>query len=343
MKSTAIVVHKHDASIVISKLRLRDIVHPDLKIAQRGNQVFIPVISEVIGTILDDCEYIVDEFDFDTKETRPASLKEALKILIPNLDDEFYQTSYDQIGDIAVIDLNDELIRFEKKVGDAIIWSNPAMSAVYRKSHKVDGLLRLRGLHHIGGENRTRTIHKEHGIRIAVDIAKAYFSPRLATEHARIASLIPENCRVLDMFGSLAPFALHITKDKDIIVDTVDINPNVSELIKKSIKLNNLTGSINIFIEDVRNFIKRLDSTKYDHIIMNHPSGASEYLSDAIEVTKSGGKIFYYDFIEIDEYKQIIKAKMNNYDTIKIEEIHIVRQSSPHEYHVAVELCVHRS
>jgi len=330
-------VNKLDASSMIHQLKEKSLIDSTKKIAQEDENVYIPLVENDQPIPDFEIPYEITEFSFEIRESKPDSLKDALKQLLPEVDHNLYQTSYDQIGDLAVIDLNEELIKYADTVGQAILLSNPSINAVFRKSTKVDGLLRLRGLENIGGELRTSTIHKEHGLRMAVDIAQAYFSPRLATEHHRIAKLIKPRTTVLDLFGSLAPFALHITKDKDVKVVTVDINPNVPTLIQKSINLNKLQGEIEIICEDAKKFLSTISDRKFDYIIMNHPSGAFEFLNDAMKVLNTEGIIFYYDFIEIEDYQKRVKQKLKGLP-IKIRNIHIVRQSSPYQYHLCVEL-----
>ena len=338
MISQALVIPKERTSEILNRLRDTGIINRDMKIGHIDDQVYIPITTEDLTQYLPDINYEILQFDFEQRHTRPASLKDALSQLLPDLEPDIYQTSFDQIGTIAIIDLNDELVPYAETVGKALMLSNPSITTVYRKSSKVDGLLRIRGLELIGGERLTETIHKEHGLNIAIDVEKAYFSPRLATEHARITDLVPEGSLVLDMFGSLAPFALHLTHDKDIEVDTLDINPHVPELIRKSVDLNKLQGQINIYCQDAHQFAEEHDPAYYDYIIMNHPSGAFDFLMDAIQLVKTGGTIFYYDFVEIENYQMRIHQKLEDFTTIDIDAIHVVRQSSPSEYHVCVSL-----
>ena len=68
----------------------------------------------------------------------------------------------------------------------------------------IKGELRTRDMEIIAGENSTETIHKEFGLRFKIDVKKAYFSPRLATERKHVTELVKEGETVLEISsGSL--------------------------------------------------------------------------------------------------------------------------------------------
>jgi tRNA (guanine37-N1)-methyltransferase len=328
-------VKAKDANETIKYLKEKKFVNNEYKISKNENYVFIPIIDKFNNKneILD--KFIVKNIELDKIEKSPKSLSDALKKINPNLTDEKYTKSYDQIGDIAIIDIDKDMIKYEKEIGMAILNSNKSVKTVFRKSKKVSGMLRLRGLSHIGGEYKTKTLHKEYGLNIVVDVENTYFSPRLATEHNRIANKIKENSEILDLFCSLAPFGFHIANDKNCHIDCIDINPIAIEMIKESLIKNKLVGSLNPICIDASEFLLK-NNKKYDYIIMNHPSGAFDFLERVETKFEKGTTIFYYDFVKIKNYEKNIKEKLKtiNFD---IENIHIVRQSSPSEYHICVE------
>lgn len=335
-------VYKSDASTMIGVLRQQGLIHPNLLIRQEEDFVIIPILDEPepnFNQTVISHELVSTWFDIDNRP--PNSLKEALKELEPNLPEEMIPTSFDQIGDIAIIDLKEPMLPYKLSVGRAIMIANPSIVGVYRKSSKVRGEYRLRGLEYLAGEKNTRTIHREYGLEIHVDVEKAYFSPRLATEHNRIAQKVKTGDRVLDLFGGLAPFGLHITKNVVATVISVDINPEIPDLIRTTIKSNpSLVGTIEIRLGDAKQIAVDLftQNEEFDHIIMNHPSRAVDYLSSAEKLLRPMGRIFLYVFAPMDDLEKYCRQIVSDNSNLRIADIHIVRQSSPSEYHVCIEL-----
>ena len=100
---------------------------------------------------------------------------------------------------------------------------HPNVRAVFAKSGWVSGTERIMPLRYVAGENRTQTIHKEHGCSFKVDLSKVFFSPRLSSEHQRIAKLVDEGERVVDMFAGVGPFSILIAKGlSDVRVEAID-------------------------------------------------------------------------------------------------------------------------
>lgn len=333
-------LHKSQASHAIKILKSSNLLSADHKIAQQENYVLIPIKAKPVKN-LPEFDYEIIQHEFETTSKTPSSMQEAIIKLDPDIDIDILPTSFEQVGDIAIIDLKEEMEDYKELVGEAILLFNPSISTVYNKANKVQGQFRLRELELIGGIEKTKTVHKEYGLKIHTDIKKVYFSSRLSTEHHRVASQVRENELVLDLFGSVAPFGLHITHNKNSKVITVDINPKTQELIQQSIEDNKLIGEIEIIVTDSMRILRqyRKENVEFDRIIMNHPSGADKFLFPASKILKSSGKIYYYTFAPIDPLETYITNHIRQLvPELIIENINIVRQYSPSEYHVCVEL-----
>jgi tRNA (guanine37-N1)-methyltransferase len=93
------------------------------------------------------------------------------------------------------------------------------------KAGDISGTYRIRDYTFIAGEHKTQTIHREFGCQFHVDIAKAYFSPRLSHEHQRVASLVQSCETVVDLFAGVGPFSVMIAKkNPNVKVYAVDLN-----------------------------------------------------------------------------------------------------------------------
>ena len=333
--------HKSNASEAIAYLKNLDLINSDLKITHVGDQVIIPLL-EFPQKIELDFPFELVKHKFVNKENKAQSISQYLQKKIPEVLHMELPTAFDQIGDIAVIDLKDNMRPFASIIGEAILSVHNSVSSVYRKSSKVDGILRLRGIDLIAGVDNTQTIHKEYGLRIFVDISKIYFSPRLATEHRRIALMVKKYETILDMFGGVAPFALHISQLQECDITTLDINPHAPEMIKRTLSMNKqLIGSITIVDGDAKQITQEFINLnlKFDRIIMNHPSDSLSFLPHAISLLEPQGFIHLYLFAPTDKLEEYCVQKINEFNPeIIIINIHKVRQSSPSEFHVCVTL-----
>ncbi len=338
--NTGIKIHKSYTSKILVILKKNGILDEKYKINKIDEYVMVPVKHLDCLDKLIDVPYEAIQFDFTSKKIKKKSIKEILLEIIPRELHSFIPTAFDQIGEIAIIDIKNEILEFKEKIGSSILIFNKKISTVYRKSGKVDGVYRIRDLELIAGEDNPITIHKEHNIRFLIDVKRIYFSPRLAREHQRIASIVEKNELILDMFCALAPFAFHILKDKECHVTVIDINPASREYINKTFELNRkINKNIDILIGDAHLLNKQLISSgnKYHHIIMNHPSGAIDFLDDAIKLLDTNGTIHLYIFSPVEDYNAYCNVLLEDYPVVIIN-IHRVRQSSPSEYHLSIDL-----
>ncbi|MGY5874335.1 MAG: class I SAM-dependent methyltransferase family protein [Candidatus Thorarchaeota archaeon] len=284
---------------------------------------------------------------FEYVITGPKTLAEAFKGDLKDTELELLPRAYDLIGDIAVLEIPKELAEHEVRIGSKFLEIHSNFSTVLAKHGAISGTTRVREYKLLAGENRTHTIHTEYGCRIAVDLAKAYFSPRLLEEHHRIAKQVENNELVVDMFTGVGPFALHIAKRCKAKVTAIDINPEGIELLRKSIKLNKLVGSILPVVADAHQHVPKNYNRSVDRIIMNHPSGASDFVSDACHALRDGGVIHYYDFLggsspEEELTKLITKlVEQAGREVTEIHKTRRVRDSAPYEFQMVADAIIH--
>ncbi|MCG3224318.1 MAG: hypothetical protein H7647_07625, partial [Candidatus Heimdallarchaeota archaeon] len=163
-------------------------------------------------------------YSFTQKDIQPKNLYEAASKYIPENLHKFIPKAYDVIGEIAVVDIAEEVLKYKKEIGEALYSLFPSLKTVYRKASAVSGQLRTRGLELIAGEKKCETIHLEHGLTIFVDACKTYFSPRLSYEHKRVADLVKEGEVIIDLFTGVGPFPLHIAQNHNVTIYAIDIN-----------------------------------------------------------------------------------------------------------------------
>ncbi len=235
-------------------------------------------------------------------------------------------TSYTLIGNIALINKgksND--ISIYKKLAKEIVARHPRIRAVYLKL-RTSGEYRLPELRHLLGETITETEFKEYGLKFKVDIAKTYVNPRLAQEHRRIAEIVNENEKVLDMFSGIAPFSIHMASLKKIYVLAVDINPFAIYYAAVNIRLNTkmLKGKVIVMKGDARDLPSLLKPV-FTRIIMNNPKNSIDFLPHACSLLNKEGYIHVYALLDKDcNFESEIEKRLKN-KACEINEIKIKR------------------
>ncbi len=272
-------------------------------------------------------------------------LKQALAGLLSEKELNELYSGFDIVGDTAIIKIPDSLQVKKKLIGQTIIQKVKPVKVVFMQSGPVSGEYRIRPLERIAGEGRTSTIYKEHNCTFLVDVAKAYFSPRLSTERLRIAKLVKEGERVLNMFAGVGIYSIIIAKmQTKCEVVSIEINQDAYESAIENGKINKVSQRVKAVLGDAKEVIKKNSIGKFDRVLMPLPESASEYLDDAIFALKpSGGWIHYYCHIHAESKES---ATNNSEKDLlgrllgrgKINSIKIVRDVGPKWFQVVADL-----
>lgn len=288
---------------------------------------------------------IVEDCQAKQAISRPKSHIEVLAEEFSERELELAPRSFDTIGDIIVIEIPEELHEKRLKIGQALLMANSSIKSVYAKSGIVEGVNRIRPVEYLVGEKKTKTIYIEHGIRLAVDIKKAYFSPRLSTEHARIAQQVSDNEIIVDLFCGIGPFAIPIVKNSQVTVHAIDINAEAIKLLKENLTLNKLKGTIIPHVGDCRVVVeeKKLANTA-DRIIMNLPGYAINFIDVACNVLKKeGGIIHFFRFVSGDNPEEIITQDLSRElekfgrKIVEVLVVKKVRMSAPKQWQMVID------
>jgi tRNA (guanine37-N1)-methyltransferase len=324
-----------------------NLLDTDYKILSEDGMLFMPLVqdvqSELIDTIMKSITFETGEMEFEPVPHGPKNFTETLESYLSPEEIKLVPRAYDLIGDIAVLEIPEELSDHRETIGRVFHEVHKNFSTILAKKGAISGTTRVREYQCLAGEDKTDTIHIEYGCRLAVDLSKAYFSPRLLEEHNRIAQLVKENEFVVDMFCGVGPFPIHIARQKNAHIVAIDINPDAISLLKESIRLNKLVGTIEPIVGDAKDYSK---SQVADRVIMNHPSGAFDFVSDACRILKPLGILHYYDFMGgekpedtiTDKLTQLVENAGRFIDTINI--VKRVRDSAPHEFQMVVDAVI---
>jgi tRNA (guanine37-N1)-methyltransferase len=321
-KAAGVAIPQREVQRTIRILRKMKVVDNTLRLARTGDNVLIPILrklsAENILEIKELCAIAeITEASFEEIETRPRSLLEALRGKIPESFLPSLPHSFDIIGDIAIIELRPELTEFSSTIGGGIMEVDPHLRLVLKKSGEVSGTFRTRKLEVIAGAGSTETVHREFSCLFRLDVAKAYFNPRLSHERMRVARQVKEGEHVLDMFAGVGPYSILIAKTQHASkVYSVDINPEAFRYLKHNILLNRVADRVVPLLGDAHQLALGDLSGRANRVIMNLPSESTKFLDAAVQALgEDGGVIHYYAFASrsenLDEIGKAVRSAID--------------------------------
>jgi len=224
-------------------------------------------------------------------------IKDILKEKLTGEEMKELKTSFDQIGDIAIIEVSDELASHEKEIAEALMKVNKNITTVCKKLGEREGELRLRDVKIIAGKT-SETIHKEHGLRFKLDVKKDYFSPRESTERQRVLGIAKHNETIIVLFSGVGPFSITLAKKVKHVYE-IELNKHACDMSIENQKLNKVSN-ITTICGEVKKESKQFYG-KCDRVLMPLPKDAHNYLSDAINCLKQSGVIHMYNVSQESE------------------------------------------
>ena len=212
-----------------------------------------------------------------------------------------------------------------------ILTTRPNLHTVLYATSEVEGEYRTKSFAVLAGEPTTRTEVVENGLRVAVGLARAYCSARLATERLRVAQEAGEGEIVLDMFSGVGPFAIALAGRASLVV-ACDANPEAVLLMGENCRRNRAANVLPV-LADARH-LDGIVPWQSDRIVMNLPKSGAEFLQEAFCLCKPGGTIHFYALVSKEREH-----------TARIEELggsivaeRVVRSYSPAQWHAVYDI-----
>ncbi len=333
-------VPKSKGEEVRNKLLEKDLLHKKGKIESTDKYIFLPIEEN------QDHIHELKKFDYELieKEIEIREEKERnYRNLVDLTDDKkaHLPSSYDIIGEIALIKIPDELIGYEKEIGEAILKTHKNLKSVFRDKG-VKGDFRIRDLEHLAGKESTETVHREHGTEVMIDVSKAYFSPRLATERWRVVGCVKKGEVILDMFAGVGPYTVLIGKHAKVKqIHSIDINPEAIKYLRKNIEKNDLEEIVTIYEGNAENIAPDLSC---DRVIMNLPHTSKSFINPALSAIDDQGVLHYYEIINEERkekrIKEISQEIKNKGYSVELENKRVVRTYSARDIQIVYDLSV---
>lgn len=267
------------------------------------------------------------------------SFKDYLREKLPLEVVDKVNRSFEVVGDIVIIELNEGTEEYEKVIGEAFLKFNSNIKVVLKKVGTHGGEFRTQDMDFVAGEKRKETNYLENGIRMKLNVESVYFSARLSTERAELVSQLKPNQRVLVMFSGCGPYSFNALKKEPNLaqLDSIELNPEGHKyalenlelnknLLKKSDEFKQIVSDLKTegqYVND-KEILRKLIDKKihfyngdvkticdgwvgdnnhlYDVIYMPLPKDAQLFLDSALKVSNKGCIVHMYDFLQDTEF-----------------------------------------
>ncbi len=300
------------------KLKELGLIDEAFKIATSNECLYIPVKDEIAAS----------SFELKECNVMPVVRRRPSRIGL----------GYEVIGDIAIFDQPPH----DKALAKELLEVRTDIKVVLAATGGVHGPYRLKDLVFVVGEQRMTTTYREYGCSFLLDVSKVYFSPRLATERHRIASLAKPTETALDMFAGIGPFTIMLAKKVTEVI-AFELNPIAVEYLRANIVRNNVHNAV-VCLGDAKSLAQKARG-RADRVVMNLPHTAFDFLSEALLVLSDGaGTIHFYDIRPENEFTYAAERVKHAIEQRgrAVEEIHLkkVRSYAPHRYVVVLDIKV---
>lgn len=289
MKARALAVPRAQGETVRRRLKELGLLRHDLVIRIDGGEIVLPVVE---GAPLPVGLGRAKEADFDrVPEAGPTQYSDLLDW--PNELKAVLPRSFDVVGDVVLVRVPPELDARSAEIGAALREFVPG-ARIVGADLGVHGPERRRSIQRIAGGGAWRTRHRENGIDFDVDLERAYFSPRLAHEHARIAELVRPDERVYDLCCGVGPFGATIARDgRARAVAAVDANPDAIALLHATLVRYPWGAKVAPHVARIEEFLDRAEPV--ERVIFNLPHEGIKYLPPVARAVGPRGHLTYYE------------------------------------------------
>jgi tRNA wybutosine-synthesizing protein 2 len=145
----------------------------------------------------------------------------------------------------------------------------------------------------VAGEGDTETVHREHGVEYAMDLADMMFSPGNKAERARMGDVAGDGERGLDMFAGIGYFTLPMAM-AGAHVTAIERNPDSFRYLLENAMRNGVADRVEPYRADNRDVLDAYEGDPFDRVVMGYYD-AWEFLPDALGVIAPGGTLHLHE------------------------------------------------
>ena len=239
-----------------------------------------------------------------------------------------------------------------KKIGDILILDKNYRENNIEELSQIHNVKTIMKIDHIQGTKRepvykilhgseTETIHKENGCLFKLDLAKVMWSKGNNNERLRIAKLVSDDEKVIDMFAGIGYFTIPIGVHSNASqITAIEINPNSHHYLCENIKLNKLNNITPVLGDCIT------ETPKYnaDRIIMGYVKTTHHYLNTAINSLNKGGILHYHETVP----EKLIKTRpleriisQANGREVELLKINKIKKYAPGVEHVVIDVMIY--
>jgi len=326
MRAPALLVPRARGEAVRRELIAAGLLRLDLEIRSEGDRLVLPLVS-VDGVAMVAGELAEREFEpisrpvpVDYRELMTGSAEE--KERLPR--------SFDVVGDVVLVRIPEDLADRGPEIGEALLRFVPS-ARIVGADHGVHGKERRRRLERLAGSGGWRTRHRENHVELDVDLERAYFSPRLAREHARVAAEVRRGEVVYDLCCGVGPFSVLFAHDgRARRIVAVDANPDAIALVRSTLERSGLASSVEAVEEDVERFVAARPPA--DRVVYNLPHEGIKYLPSVARAVAGPGRLHYYEVVpraELEHRAEAVVGTLGSGPSWAVVEWHVVHPYSP--------------
>ena len=335
MRARALLVDRRRGEAVRRTLAEAGALRPDLQIVEEGDRLVLPLRPE--ASVPDGLGEIGLR-EFPPLEPPPAGGYQEL-LDWPAAAKAILPRSFDVVGEIVLVRLPPELEARKTEVGAALLEFVPG-SRLVGLDRGVQGAERRRAVERIAGDGPWTTRHRENRLEFDVDVEGAYFSPRLAGEHARVAAKVLPGERVYDLACGVGPFSVTIARDgRAVSVTAVDVNPTAIELLRRTLARYPFGASVTAVVASLEAFAPT--ATPVERVIVNLPREGIKYGALVAPLVVPGGRLQFYEVVPRDEVegrRAVVERLLSAQGRFAVRDLRLVHPYSPAQDLIAVEV-----
>jgi tRNA (guanine37-N1)-methyltransferase len=200
---------------------------------------------------------------------------------------------FEVIGDIAVLSLPAELDPYGNVIAEAIVSRRRNIVTVLSKKEKISGVDRTARYEMLLGKT-TVTAHHEFGFVYRLDVARSFFSARMAYERRRVTEQAEPGEKVYVPFAGVGPFAIPAAA-RGAEVLAVEKNPDAFRYLAENVAANRVKKRCTVLQGNALD-TESLPHDRFDRLIIPAPYGMDDALLRLLPLLSEGGMAHFYTF-----------------------------------------------